>query len=256
VLVAITRPPTDALARCELTHLERQPIDVVLALEQHRAYEEALAECGAHVVSLAPEPDMPDAVFVEDAAVVLDDVAVITRPGAVSRRAETESVAKALADYRPIAHLTDPATLDGGDVLRVGDELFVGVSTRTNAEGIRQLGTIARRHGLETRPVPIRDCLHLKSACSHVGGGLLLVNPARVDVDLFAQFELLHVLPDELGAANTVLVGETVMIAESFPMTADLLARLGVDVVAVDLSELQKAEAGGSCMSLLLENQT
>jgi dimethylargininase len=253
MLTALTRPPTDAIAHCELTHLERQPIDVALAIEQQRAYERALEECGARVVSLAPEPDLPDAVFVEDTAVVLDDVAVIARPGAASRQAETESVSRVLSDFRPLVHLAEPATLDGGDVLRVGNQMFVGVSTRTNAEGIRQIGTIARRHGCETRPVPVGDCLHLKSACTHVGGGLLIVNPALVDVDLFVEFELLHVLPDEPGAANTVLVGECVMIAESFPGTADLLVRLGLDVHTVDLSELQKAEAGGSCMSILLE---
>lgn len=253
MLTAFTRPPTDAIARCELTHLERQTIDVARALEQHRAYEYALAECGAKVVSLAPEPELADAVFVEDTAVALDDVAIIARPGAASRRPETESVARALANYRPLVHLTEPATLDGGDVLRVDDVVFVGASGRTNADGIRQFGTIARRHGYQTRPVPVSGCLHLKSACTHVGNRLLIVNPESVDVDVLADFELLHVLPEEAGAANTVLVGESVILAECYPRTAELLARLGLDVHTVDLSELQKAEAGGSCMSLLFE---
>lgn len=253
MIIAITRPPTEALTRCELTHLVREPIDVARALEQHRAYEAVLAECGARVVSLPPEPDLPDAVFVEDTAVVLDDVAVIARLGAESRRAETERVARALADYRPLERIDEPATLDGGDVVRMGDLLLVGASTRTNPDGVRQLGAIARRHGYQTRPVPLSECLHLKSACTHVGGGRLLVSPGWLDEDAVADLTLIRVPSEEPHGANTLLVGDVVVMAEGAPRTRELLEGHGIQVRTVDLSELQKAEAGGSCMAIILE---
>ncbi|MGD2135013.1 MAG: N(G),N(G)-dimethylarginine dimethylaminohydrolase [Gemmatimonadales bacterium] len=253
MIIALTRPPTDALARCELTHVERVPIDIDRAVEQHRAYESALADCGARVVSLAPEPDLPDAAFVEDTAIVLDDVAVITRPGAASRRRETEGVARVLADYRPLERLEAPATMDGGDVVRIGDLLLIGASTRTNGDGVRQFGAIARRHGYQTRPVPIGGCLHLKSACTHVGNGRLLVSPGWVDEDAIADLELLHVPAEEPHGANTVLVGAGVLMARGAPRTQELLEGHGIEVRTVDLSELRKAEAGGSCMSVVFE---
>ncbi len=250
-LVAITRPPTEALARCELTHLTRQPIDIPLGRVQHRAYEACLRRLGADVVSLAPEPDMPDAVFVEDIAVVLDEVAIITRPGASSRRQESASIADALKLYRPLRHITAPATLDGGDVLRVGNVLHVGASTRTNRDGMAQLEQIAAPFGYEVRSVAVTGCLHLKSACSHVGDGIILVNRDWIDVSPLGQEQLVDVPLEEPAGANTVLVGDTVLLATGFPRTLALLESIGRKVRTVDLSELRKAEAGGSCMSLV-----
>lgn len=252
-LVAVTRPPTEALARCELTHLDRQPIDAGVALSQHRAYEACLSRLGAEVVSLAPEPDLPDSVFVEDVAVVLEEVAIITRPGAASRRRERASVADALARYRPVQRIRAPATLDGGDVLRVGSVLYVGASTRTNADGVAQLEQIAAPFGYDVCSVAVTGCLHLKSACSHVGDGIILVNRNWIDASLLRPASLVDVPLEEPAAANTVLVRDTVVLAAGFPRTLAVLESLDRKVKTVDLSELRKAEAGGSCMSLIFE---
>ncbi len=252
-LVAVTRPPTEALARCELTYLDRQPIDITVALAQHRAYEACLSRLGAEVVSLAPEPDLPDAVFVEDVAVVLDQVAIITCPGAVSRRRERASIAAALKACRSVQHIAAPATVDGGDVLCVGNVLYVGRSTRTDAAGIAELERIAVPFGYVVQPVAVTGCLHLKSACSHVGDGVLLVNRNWIDAASIQDEQLVDVPPGEPNAANTLMVGDTVVAAVGFPRTVALLERLGRTVETVELSELRKAEAGGSCMSLIFE---
>jgi len=250
-IVAIVRPPSDALARCELTHLAREPIDLALAREQHAAYAALLRDLGARLVVLPPEPDMPDAVFVEDAAVVLDEIAVITRPGAPSREPEVASVAAALAGFRPLARLTPPATLDGGDVLLVERTLYVGRSSRTNPAGIEQLAGHLAAHGYTVRPVPVDGALHLKSACSYLGRAVLLANPQWVDATAFPGLTILPVDPAEPRGANTLRVGGTIVMAEGFPRTRGRVEAAGFAVRTLALSELQKAEAGGSCMSLL-----
>lgn len=250
-LVAIVRPPTDALARCELTHLVREPLDVNLARIQHRGYVALLEELGADVVALPEERSLPDAVFVEDVAVVLDEVAVLTNPGAESRRAEVPSVAAALGRFRPLVRMEPPATLDGGDVLRIDRTLFVGRSRRTNDAGLDRLAEAAVPHGYTVRPVPVDGCLHLKSACSYLGRGVVLANPACVDARPFGDYRLLAVSPGEPRAANTFRVGDTLVMAAGFPGTADRIRAAGFPVRTVPLSELQKAEAGGSCMSLV-----
>jgi dimethylargininase len=251
VTLAVTRPPTDALARCALTHLERVPIDVARAQAQHRAYQDLLEMLGARVVSLPGQPELPDAVFVEDTAVVLDEVAVLARPGAASRRAELDTIEQVLAAYRSVHRIEAPGTLDGGDVLRVGRLLYVGRSTRTNAAGITQLARLVEPLGYRVRPVPVAGCLHLKSACSHVGDSVVLVNGNWIDVGAFTEVELLEIDAAEPAAANVVLVEDSVLMASDVPRTADLVRNRGRRVVTVDLSELRKAEAGGTCMSLI-----
>jgi dimethylargininase len=250
-IIAITRRPTPALSRCELTHAPRQPIDTDLALAQHRTYESVLRFLGAHVRSLPPEPDLPDAVFVEDVAVVLEELAVVTNPGAPSRRAEVESVAAVMAEYRPVEAIRTPGTLDGGDVLVIDRTMYVGHTGRTNDQGIAQLRSLVSPHGYDVRVVPVTGCLHLKSACSHIGGGLVLVNREWLDSEAFGAVALLDVPDSEPRAANTFSIGNALVMAGGFPATRDLLAQRGYDVHMVDLSELQKAEAGGSCMSLV-----
>lgn len=248
---ALVRPPTPALARCELTHLERRPIDIDRAVAQHAAYVEALRQAGAVVVALPPDPALPDAVFVEDVAVVTDEVAVITNPGAPSRRPERDAVRAALRPFRPLAEITPPGTLDGGDVTIVERDVFVGRSSRSNREGIAQLAAILGAHRYAVHPVPIRDCLHLKSACTGVGGRVVLLNPDWADATAFAGCTVVEVGPGEPRAANTWRVGGTLFMAAGSPATAARLAALGHPPVLVDLSELQKAEAGGSCMSIV-----
>ena len=253
-LVAITRPPTDALLRCELTHLEREPIDFQLAADQHRGYEEALRALGAEVVSLPPEPQLPDAVFVEDTALVLDEIAVMMNPGAASRVPEVDTVARVLRTYRSLAHIIPQGTIDGGDVLCAGRTIYVGVSSRTNREAVAQLSAIAAPHGYEVRAVQVSSCLHLKSACTYVGENTVLANCAWLPSDAFAGLNVIDVAEDEPRAANTFFVGDTLVMADNFPKTRAKLEAAGRAVCPVPLTELQKAEAGGSCMSLVFDD--
>jgi dimethylargininase len=250
-LVAIVRLPSDALARCELTHVAREPIDVARAREQHARYAAVLGDLGARVVALPPEPELPDAVFVEDVAVVLDEVAVMTIPGARSREPEVKTVAAALSGFRALAWLAPPATLDGGDVVRIERLLYIGRSSRTNFTGIAQLARHVAPLGYAVRPVQVSGCLHLKSACSYLGRGVLLANPDWIDPHAFAGLDVLAVDPVEPRAANTLCVGETVVMADGFPRTRARIEARGFAVRLVSLGELQKAEAGGSCMSLI-----
>jgi dimethylargininase len=252
--VAITRKISPAITRCELTHLQREPIDAALAARQHEAYERRLAELGCRVVSLPAEPELPDAVFVEDTAVVVDELAVVTRPGAESRRAETASVARVLAEYRPIVAIQSPGTLDGGDVLRVGKRMFVGISGRSNREGIGQLRCVLSPHGYTVDAVPVTGCLHLKSAITQVAPETLLLNPTWVDSRAFSGFRLLEIDPAEPYAANALLVGDAVIYPSGFPRTAARLVRAHLRLAKVDVSELAKAEGAVTCCSLILRD--
>ncbi len=252
-MVAITRPPTEALLQCELTHIERKPIDFRIAEAQHKAYERTLSELGAEIVSLEPEPGLPDAVFVEDTALVLDEVAVMMNPGAPSRAAEVESVALTLRRYRPLEYIHAPGFADGGDVLLVERVLYVGLSGRTNREAIEQLIAIVTPEGYDVAVVPVSRCLHLKSACSYVGDKTLLANREWLPARAFQGMDIIDVSRDEPRAANTFFVGDTLVMADNYPRTRRKLENTGRKIAPVALTELQKAEAGGSCMSLVFE---
>jgi dimethylargininase len=248
---AITRTPSLALARCALTYLERQRIDVPRALEQHAAYIHALQRCGVSVLVLPPAEDLPDAVFVEDTAVVVDECAVISRPGIESRRAEVDAVATAVAEYRPIIRIAAPGTLEGGDVLQVGRTFFVGQTRRTNAEGTRQLAAAFESHGYDVVPATPTGCLHLKSAATWIGRETVLVNPAWIDAALFDRWQCVPIAPEEPFAANALLVGDIVHVAASAPLTRRKLDALGFSTESLDTSEFEKAEAALTCLSLL-----
>jgi dimethylargininase len=235
-----------------LTYREREPIDVGLAREQHSVYVDCLRELGAEVAMLPELPQLPDAVFVEDTAVVFDEVAVMARPGAEARRQEVESVADALSRYRPLECIRPPATLDGGDVVTADRTVLVGRTTRTNDAGIEQLREVLSPFGYEVRAVPVTGCLHLKSACTYVGGGTLLVNCARLDVSALDGYQLLHVPESEPDAADTLTLNETVVMAGGFPETEALLHKAGRSIRTVDVGEFQKAEAAVSCLSLVV----
>jgi dimethylargininase len=252
-MYAVIRPVSPAMARCELTHLARSPIDVVVAEQQHALYVRTLASLGCRLVELAAEPDLPDSVFVEDTAVVLDEIAVLARPGAVSRQPEVASVAAALARWRPCTRIEAPGTLDGGDVMRIGRDLYVGESGRTNAAGIAQLASAIARFGYRTVGVPLRGCLHLKSAVTCVGADTLLINDAWVDRSLWPGKQFIAVAADEPHAANSLLVGDTLIHAASAPRTRARLEAAGLRVVALDVSEIEKAEGGVTCCSVLFE---
>ena len=251
MLTAVTREVSPGLARCELTHFERRPFDLKAAIRQHRAYCQCLAKLGCRLITLPAEPDLPDSVFVEDAAVVLDELAVITRPGAESRRGEIASIEKALTVFRPIERIEPPATLDGGDVLHVGSTLYVGLTSRTNRDGVAQLRKIVQPHGYRVESVAVTGCLHLKSACTFVGEDTLLINRYWVDEERFDNWNLLDIDPAEPAAANALLVGETVVYPDAYPKTRRLLADFGFAVHTVDNTELAKAEGGVTCCSLI-----
>lgn len=253
MLIALTREVSRSIADCELTHLEREPIDLEWVMTQHVRYEEVLVELGCTVRRLSPLPDLPDAVFVEDTAVVLPEVAIITRPGAPSRRPEVTSAARVLREYRSVAFIEDAGTLDGGDVLVIGSTIYVGSSSRTNAEGIEQLAQIAGRHGHTVRPVTVSGCLHLKSAVTRVGEDVVLLNPEWVNAATFEHVRRIEVHPAEPLAANALLVGESVIYPSSFDLTRDRLEGFDIDVHTIDTSEIQKAEGGVTCCSLIVD---
>jgi dimethylargininase len=253
MLTAITRKVSPAITRCELTHLQRELIDVARAVHQHGKYERCLAELGCRVVSLPAEPDLPDSVFIEDTAVVVEELAVMTRPGAEPRRPEVASVARVLADYRPVKAIEAPGTLDGGDVLRVGRRVFVGVSGRSNRAGIRQLRTFLAPHGYDVTALGISGCLHLKSAVTQVAPDAVLLNPGWVEPAAFAGFRRIEIDPAEPYAANALLIGDAVLYPSAFPRTAARLEGEGIRLISVDVSELAKAEGAVTCCSLLLE---
>lgn len=250
---AFTRAVSPRLAECALTHLERRPIDVERATAQHGAYEAALRDAGMTVTRLPSLPDQPDAVFVEDTAVAIGAHVLVTRPGADSRLAEADSTAAGLADHLTV-HRMAAGRLDGGDVLRIGTILYVGLSSRTDAAGSDALEEFAVSRGHRVVRVELAKCLHLKTAVTFagtVGAGnpTLLVNPDWVEPALFANVDPL--LVDEQGAANCLRVGERLILPAGNPRTAQRLRKRGFDVAEIDVSELQKAEAGVTCMSLI-----
>lgn len=251
--IALTRPVPLSIWKCELTHLERTPIDVVRARAQHEEYEAALRGLGCLVERIEPADDLPDSVFVEDAAVVLDEIAVITRPGAASRRAETATVERALTRYRQIRRLAAPATMDGGDVLRIGRRIVVGISSRTNEAGAQQLAAAVEPFGYTVECLRVSGCLHLKSAVTAVDERTVVCNPEWVDARAFHGCAAIAVHPEEPFAGNVLRVGSALVCAAAYPRTADILRADGREVHEVDASELAKAEAGVTCCSLLLD---
>jgi dimethylargininase len=255
-LTAIVREVSSSINDCELSFHARQPIDVANAIAQHQAYQECLAELGVRIVALTAEPGLPDAVFVEDPAIVVDELAIISNMGALSRRPESVSLANALSRFRTLKFLTEPATLDGGDVLRIGRSVFVGLSQRTNRDGIAQLRNLLGGHGYQVQPVGVTGCLHLKSACSYLGNNTILVNRSWIDAESLTGFELLDVPVEEPAAANALLLNDVMIMPASFPRTHALIEKRGFRLRAIDVSELQKAEAGVTCTSLIFNDET
>ena len=252
-MIAFTRAVPSSITRCELTHLSREPIDIDVARAQHDRYESALRDAGVDVTRLPDSDDLPDAVFVEDTAVVFDEIAVLTRPGMESRRAEVESVREALAAYRPLATIEAPATLDGGDVLVLDRDVLVGLTPRSNILGVQRLRAFLAPFGYEVRGVPVRGCLHLKSAVTRAGTRTLVANPSWIDPALMPGWDVVPVDAREPHAANVLWLGSTTIVAEQFERTNAAVARAtDSQLVAVPASELAKAEGGVTCCSILL----
>ena len=250
--IAIVREVPSSIERCELTHLSRVEIDLEIARTQHDQYLGALESLGCEVVCLPEQPDLPDSVFVEDIAVVFDELAVLMRPGATSRHPELTSIASALAGLRPLLRIDGPGTIDGGDVIVIDRDVYVGLSSRSNAAAIEQLGAVLDTHGYKVHGVEIRGCLHLKSAACWLGEDTLLVNPDWIDPRALGAHAVVEIDPSEPSAANALAVGGSLIHSSEFPATQARILTAGFSVVPVDGSELAKAEGGVTCCSLIL----
>lgn len=249
--IAITRQVSPAINQCELTHIAREPIDYERACVQHKQYENALHTLGLEIISLNAKPNLPDSVFVEDVALVLDECAIMLNPGAASRRPEVASVERALAPHRDIFRIQPPATVDGGDILTVGKTIYIGLSSRSTEEAIEQMRAILEPHNYKVRGVRVTGCLHLKSAVTQVSEDTLLVNPEWVSKDDFPDMKFIEVDPTEPYAANAVLLDDTIIYSSSFPKTQAKLQATGIRMLIVDADELAKAEGAVTCCSLI-----
>ena len=260
-MIALTHQPSPNMQACERTFVPHLPIDFSLAVRQHAAYCQALADCGAQVRTLDVNSALPDCTFIEDTAVVLDEVAILCSMGTPSRQPETLGIEPVLREYRPLERgildnglrILPPATLEGGDVLRIGRRLLVGQSRRTNAAGIAALQAIAARFGYLVTSIPVHHSLHLKTACTALPDGRLLVNPAWIDLRSLADFSVIHIPAAEPWGANLCLAGRTVLLPAAQVQTAQLVSQLGFAVKPVEISEFSKAEGGVTCLSLIFE---
>ncbi|MBN2561005.1 MAG: dimethylargininase [Phycisphaerae bacterium] len=250
---AITREVSTTISQCELTHLEREPIDVERARAQHATYRNVLCEAGWSVIELPAQEEWPDSVFVEDTAVVTDEIAIITRPGAPSRRPEAAAMAEVLGRFRSIERIEAPATIDGGDVLQIGRRVWVGLTSRTNEAGVEALRRILVRYGYEVRGVQVGGCLHLKSAATAIGPTGVLFNPTWIRPATFNGLEIVEIDPDEPLAANVLWLDDVTVTSQAHPRTRERLEQHGVACRTIDVSELAKAEAGLTCCSVLFE---
>jgi dimethylargininase len=251
---ALTREVSRSIVDCALSYIERLPIDFDLAARQHHAYEDLLRRLGAEVISLPATHDLPDAVFVEDTVVAVDEVAVLTIPRLPSRQAEVDSMAAAISAYRPVQRLSGEARLEGGDVIQIDRTVYVGRSRRTNQVGIDQLAGFLSPHGYDVRAVDMNGCLHLKTACTYMGNNTVLANRKWVDTTVFGKCDIVDVSPSEPDAGNALLLGGVLIMPSAFPETRSALEERGFRVETVDVSELQKAEAGVTCCSVLLSD--
>ncbi|HMF55580.1 MAG TPA: arginine deiminase family protein [Pyrinomonadaceae bacterium] len=254
MLRALTHEVSPRIAECQLTFIERSPIDLQLAVGQHDDYCTVLKGLGVIVKELYENESYPDSCFVEDTAIVVDELAIICSMGVSSRRGETMLIERELSRYREIAHISLPATIEGGDVLRIGKKIFIGQSTRTNLEGVEELARILEPCGYRIVHVRTKGSLHLKSACTAIDEETLFVNPEWVELDAFRGFNLIYTPAEEPWSANVLRVGTTVCIQAGFPGAVELIERVVDRVEIIDMSELRKAEAGLTCSSIVFES--
>ncbi|MGQ9594055.1 MAG: dimethylarginine dimethylaminohydrolase family protein [Anaerolineae bacterium] len=248
---ALVRPPGRSFARALTAQVPPPRINVALAQAQHAAYVEALRTCGVEVTALPPDERFPDGCFVQDLAVLYEDVAVICRPGAPSRQGEEVAVEEALAPHKRLVRIQPPGTLEGGDVLRVGRRLFVGLSARTNQAGFAQLRDALEPLGATVLPVPVEGGLHLMTGCAYLGRGMLLAAGSRAGRPEFLGLDVIFVPPEEAYAANCLAVGDWAILPEGYPRVRAALEERGFRVLPVPMSEFQRADGGVTCLSLL-----
>lgn len=249
---AITRKISPRFNECEITHIERTPIDLEIARAQHEQYVQALQTLGCEVIELPAEPNLPDSVFVEDTAFILPEVAMITRPGADSRKPEIESIIKALSPHKTLLQVTEPATVDGGDVLILGKNIYIGMSLRSNSQAVEQIQNLLKDYGYTVTGMEMHDCLHLKTALTKVDDQTVLINPNWVDVSHFKDLQWIEVDPAEPYAANCLPVNGQIIYPTSFPKTTKKLESHGCNILPVEVDELAKAEGAVTCCSLIL----
>jgi dimethylargininase len=254
MLRALTHKVSPKIAECEVTFIDRSPIDLQLAGRQHDDYCTVLKKLGVIVRELSENESYPDSCFVEDTAIVVDELAIICSMGISSRRGETRLIERELSKYREIAHISLPATIEGGDVLRIGKKIFVGQSSRTNLEGIEELARILEPYGYRVVPVRTKGSLHLKSACTAIDEETLFVNPDWVEPDTFGGFNLVYTPTEEPWSANILGIGTTACVQAGFPRAVELIERVAERVEIIDISELRKAEAGLTCSSIIFES--
>ncbi len=254
MLRAITHEVSPRISACELTFVERLPIDHQLAVRQHDQYCDVLSRLGVSVKKLSENLAFPDSCFVEDTAIVLDEIAVICSMGVASRRGEPALIERELSEYREIARLSFPATIEGGDVLRIGRRLFVGESSRTNLQGINELAMVIKPFGYEVVPVKTSGSLHIKSACTAIDDETLLINRDWVDPDIFKGFNRLFTPIEEPWSANILRIDETACVQAGFQRTIEIVSRVAPRVEAIDTSELGKAEGALTCLSIVFRD--
>jgi len=244
----LLRPPAPTFATGITTANLGQP-DYEKALEQHRAYCAALQQCGLALILLDADERYPDGCFVEDTAIVTEDVAILCNPGAASRRGEVAAVAEVLAKYRPLAAIKPPGTVDGGDIMRVNDHFYIGRSKRTNAEGARQLAAMLSEHGFTSSNIPVRSVLHLKTGVTYIGKDTFVA----IDefAGRFASGQVLRVEEEEAYAANCLLANGTVLAPAGFPGVKGQIAELGYPIIEVEMTEFRKMDGGLTCLSLV-----
>ncbi len=255
MLTALTHQPSPNINQCELTFLASAPIDPEVCRVQHKKYRAVLTELGLQVENLDDNVDLPDCAFIEDTAVVLDEIAIVTSMGADSRKEESKIIADKLARFRPVVQITPPAKIEGGDVLRIGNTLFVGISTRTNREGLSAIREIAGRFGYSVRQVRVDGCLHLKTACTAIDSNTVLLNSDWINAKEFDGYRQLEVPKEEPFAANILSMENSILIHNGFRKTMNLIEDAGYEVIGIDISEFLMAEAGLTCMSLIFRNE-
>ena len=251
---ALTRGVSDSISACELTYRYRESIDFEKARRQLESYCELLRRWGVELVPVPASRSYPDCCFVQDTAVVLDELCVMASMGAPTRRGEGSEVERFMSQFRKIERLRLPATLDGGDVVQVGKRLFVGLSTRTNARGIAALGEIAEPYGYIVIPVTVNGGLHLTTGCGVINDETVLLNPRWVDPRPFKDLRQLHVPEAEPWAANTIRIEDAVCLEQGAPRTLDMVQPYAGGIDTLDISEFRKAEGSLSCLSLIFRD--
>jgi dimethylargininase len=246
---AIVRTVPGSYDRCVTT--QAAGIDVALARRQHAAYCSALEQAGVKLVVLEADDRLPDCCFVEDTVIVVDELAIITRPGAPSRREEVKAVEKAISEFKNIRRILPPGTIDGGDVLQIGMRIFIGLSARTTPDAVEQVHGMVSPLGYEVIPVPVHDTLHLKSAVTALNDSCLVMAAGYFDERLFADFRQLTLPMEETYAANCLCVNDTVIIPSGFPVAKAMIEAEGFSLKELDNSEFRKGDGALTCLSVL-----